>query len=141
MNFVYEIKGIQTTQQLIVVWRNTVTPLTSHPCVSTFGIMVSFELLSYEEQRDSERATQTVKSTKKVVFTQVLNSQRLPLGGFLICVRDEHEPILSFFSCTIISLCDTAYRHFVRARDEDMSSMHSVQMLIGIYMCMHDYYM
>ena len=103
-------KGTQTTQQRIVAWRNTITLLTSHPRVSTFGIMVSFELLSYEEQRDSERATQTVKSTKKEVFTQVLNSQRLPLGGFLICGRDEHEPILSFFSCTIISLCDTAYR-------------------------------
>ena len=37
--------------------------------------MVSFELLSYEEQRDSDRATQTVKSTKNLVFTQVLNSQ------------------------------------------------------------------
>jgi DNA topoisomerase IB len=55
--------------------------------------MVSFEQLSYEKQSESERATPAVKNKKKVDFTQFLKSLRLQLGTFLICGRDENEPI------------------------------------------------
>ena len=73
--------------------------------------MVSFEQLSYEKQSESERATPAVKNKKKVDFTQFLKSLRLQLGTFLICGRDENEPIRVSQSTYLIL-------HLVRTRND-----------------------
>ncbi len=73
--------------------------------------MVSFEQLSYEKQSESERATPAVKNKKKVDFTQFLKSLRLQLGTFLICGRDENEPIR-------VSQSTYLLLHLVRTRND-----------------------